>query len=83
MPAFIDLTGKKFGRLRVLGQGPGRYGKPSWICECTCGRMKDIPGSHLRQHQTVSCTCYQKLVVGLSNRRRGSRFSVGLRSLGG
>ena len=36
MPAWKDLTGKKFGSLTVI-----KYlGKSLWLCECECGRKK-------------------------------------------
>jgi hypothetical protein len=35
----IDLTGVRFGRLRVIGLADvKRYNKPAWFCRCDCGR---------------------------------------------
>jgi len=36
---FTDFTGRKFGRLTVLGlmQKASKNTKASWVCRCTCG----------------------------------------------
>lgn len=34
-PNFIDLTGRVFGRLTVIGYGA--LGNRRWVCRCTCG----------------------------------------------
>jgi len=55
----IDLTGKKFGRLTVLSEAPKRGKRLYWICECSCGTVKEICGEKLRGGNTVSCGCYR------------------------
>lgn len=53
---FIDLTGKKFGRLTVV-----KYvGKSYWLCRCECGNKKIVLGSHLKGGKIQSCTCLHK-----------------------
>lgn len=61
---YDDLTGQVFGELTVLGVNQKRYdedvkktNKPHryWTCVCSCGRIKDIEGSHLKSGHTVSC----------------------------
>lgn len=42
MPGFIDLTGKRFGRLTVIDRapdkiGPKGYRETYWNCICDCG----------------------------------------------
>lgn len=52
----IDLSGKRFGRLNVIG--PSGCGKNlKWLCLCDCGKYKDIQGSHLKTGHTKSCGC--------------------------
>lgn len=63
MPAFIDLTGKHFGKLTVEYRLPEkRNGKIVWHCKCECGNYKDIIGSQLTKTKspTCSCGCLQK-----------------------
>lgn len=64
MSALKDLTGKRFGRLTVVGRAPD-YHLPSdpwairtvWICQCDCGTTKNIMGANLTGGYTKSCGC--------------------------
>ena len=54
---FVDITGKKFGRILVLSlhsKGKRTY----WNCVCDCGKQKIINGQHLKSGKIVSCGCY-------------------------
>lgn len=53
---FIDLTGKKFGRLTVLSLNK-KGGHPMWNCVCDCGKHKVVYGGHLRYGRIISCGC--------------------------
>lgn len=56
----IDLIGKKFGRLSVIGQ-EGRYNTDKlWLCECDCGNKAIVSGCNLRNGSTKSCGCIKK-----------------------
>lgn len=56
----IDLTGKKFGRLTVISiADKTKYGY-KWNCVCDCGNKIVAFGTNLRNHNTMSCGCYQK-----------------------
>ena len=58
---FIDLTGKKFGRLTVRGRIGYLYGGDvAWSCECKCGNQKTIVGASLRNGLTKSCGCLSR-----------------------
>ena len=52
----IDLTGKKFGEWTVLKQSDkkDKHGI-FWTCQCSCGLIKDICGTDLRQGKTTKC----------------------------
>ena len=61
---FQDLTGNIYGDLLVLGLNQERYDKDVqktnkphkyWTCLCTCGRIKDVESSHLKNGHTTSC----------------------------
>jgi len=57
----IDLTGRGFGRLTVLGySGTNRKRSAQWHCLCSCGSTKTIDGMSLRKGDTTSCGCYQR-----------------------
>lgn len=63
----VDLTGKKVGKLTVLGRDAGRDGY--WICECECGNRKSIVTKSLREGNTLSCGCIQREVARLTGTR--------------
>lgn len=59
MGKFIDLTGKRFGRLFVIERGENdKQNKPMWKCQCDCGQHVTVRGAALSQGHTVSCGCY-------------------------
>lgn len=59
MGRFIDLAGKKFGRLLVMERSQNdKQGKPMWRCKCDCGSEVVVRGAALARGHTVSCGCY-------------------------
>lgn len=54
MGKFVDLSGKRFGRLVVLEY----LGYSKWRCVCDCGKEKHVKGDALKSGRTVSCGCY-------------------------
>ena len=64
MSALIDLTGRKVGRLTVLGregtyQRPSGNKEPTWRCKCDCGNEVVVLSSNLKKKNTLSCGCLQ------------------------
>lgn len=65
-PRLQDFTGKVVGRLTVTGyvgnlpQGPtGSYKNTVWECRCSCGTVKQVTATYLRQAKDhASCGCY-------------------------
>lgn len=64
-----DLTGMRFGRLKVLSFDHFKYKKKPngyeykvkvWLCECDCGTQKLVEHSSLTSGNTQSCGCYMK-----------------------
>lgn len=53
-----DLTGKQFGKLKVLEwAGSNKHNSSLWLCECECGTKKIIPSSTLIKGESNSCGC--------------------------
>lgn len=58
----VDYTGKKFGRMMVLGDLPdaicsnGRYNRMV-KCRCDCGNERDVALAKLKNGHTESCGC--------------------------
>jgi hypothetical protein len=64
MPARLDITGKRFGRLTALGLSHAGRGDPSqknrdafWACRCDCGNEVAVRGVNLIYRKTSSCGC--------------------------
>lgn len=62
MGAFVDLTGKRFGKLVVVGRAddyisPKGYRSLNWSCVCDCGNETVVRGCNLRSGASLSCGC--------------------------
>lgn len=59
-----DLTGRQFGRWRVvsLGDVNGR-GEIYWNCACECGTERSVKAGVLRSGKSTSCGCFHKQAV--------------------
>lgn len=74
MPARIDLTGQKFGKLTVLkfaGFSKTHHGS-YWLCKCDCGNTKEVFGSSLKHGLTTSCGCYRNKCTSERTYKHGS-----------
>lgn len=53
-----DLTGKKFGRLTVLGKTDiKKQNRTVWLCKCDCGNEVEVISTYLTTGDTQSCGC--------------------------
>jgi len=55
---FLNLEGKTFGRLRVLGHQEKRGGRNIWLCQCECGNLSLVSTGELRSGHRTSCGCF-------------------------
>jgi hypothetical protein len=69
----IDLTGKTFGRLTVLGRSPRKARHAIWTCDCQCGQRSEVEGQDLRDGVSQSCGC---LSTDLSSQRCKARHQA-------
>jgi hypothetical protein len=59
----IDLTGERFGRLRVVTRAESdKRGAARWFCRCDCGAGSKfqpviVRADKLRRGETLSCGC--------------------------
>lgn len=73
MPAFIDLTGQRFGKWLVLSRNDedDKHGNVRWSCLCDCGKLVTVIGCSLRNGRSASCGCdFQEKMSLLGKRRR-------------
>ena len=64
---WVDLAGKRYGRLTVVHY----CGGSKWACLCDCGNKTVALGSSLRLKQTTSCGCAKAERVALWKKSHG------------
>lgn len=70
---YEDLTGKRYGRLTVVGRAD-KPGKISWNCVCDCGNKTVVRGDALQSGKVKSCGCLQRetsRAQGIKNTKHG------------
>ena len=56
-----NLAGMKFAHLLVLKRDEMKKSTHSyWLCQCDCGTICSVAGTHLKTGHTKSCGCYRK-----------------------
>lgn len=61
MPAAIDITGQRFGRLVALAfHDRTRLYHGRWLCCCDCGETKIVRGNNLKNGHVKSCGCLNR-----------------------
>jgi hypothetical protein len=67
----LDLTGKKFGLLAVIGLDYKKDGEIYWKCKCDCGNETSVITYSLTKSMTKSCGCLKKLCKNKSKLWKG------------
>lgn len=61
MPAKIDLTNQRFGKLLVIKESSIKKNNlTTWVCKCDCGNEVLITTKNLRNGNTKSCGCLKR-----------------------
>ena len=65
----VDLTGKKFRHITVLGPTSKRTPsmKRIWLCRCDCGVVKEVIGAALSSGKLTSCGCKTNEIISNTN----------------
>lgn len=71
MSAFVDITGRSFGRLVVIGHAGKRGKNIVWRCRCSCGVECIVLGEHLKTGHTASCGCLGREALVAAIRTHG------------
>ncbi len=75
MGAFIDLTGRRFGKLLVLGRAErDSRGRTRYLCKCDCGNETIVQSSYLKLGDTKSCGCLKHQVNWRFDNLTGQTF---------
>lgn len=62
-PQFVDLVGKRFGRLVVEKMQSRKAGIVKWECICDCGKRTVVDSHCLVRGQTRSCGCLKREIA--------------------
>ena len=82
MPKALELTGRRFGKLRVISKCEDRIdGYVMWNIQCDCGTHKKMRSSNITRgnHDTKSCGCMR----GENLKTHGLGFPEGYNSWSG
>lgn len=76
MPAFIDRTGKVFGKLTVVMLSERKEGKNLlWVCKCDCGNSIEVTTGKLTSGNTKSCGCLKsELLIKRNSKHQMSKL---------
>ena len=66
MGKVLDITGHRYGRLRVIEYRGIKHGS-MWLCECDCGNRVVVQRSNLRSGTTKSCGCFRSEYISQKN----------------
>ncbi|MDD5064951.1 MAG: hypothetical protein PHQ35_09390 [Phycisphaerae bacterium] len=72
----IDFTGRKFGRLTVIGREENKNSRVMWLCICDCGKNTIVDGRNLKTGTTKSCGC---LSAELKTKRFRKHYGIDVR----
>jgi len=73
----VDLTGKRFGKLTVIGlHKKTKTGLSIWSCICDCGNHTKVRHQHLQSGETKSCGCLTKECRAKLEGKRFGRLTV-------
>lgn len=71
----LELSGRTFGKLTVIGAVGIRTGRSNrsiyWLCECDCGKRREVQGNKLKSGHTRSCGCIATEKINSFNRTHG------------
>ena len=67
-------VGDKFNKLTIIKESTRRAsnGGKYWVCQCECGKIKEVRGDHLKSGHTKSCGCQNQEKI---NNIIGQRFN--------
>ena len=65
-PSFADMTGKRLGRMVVIGISADR--KARWVCKCVCGRYAPRTSAAITAAAPDAC-CEQCYLMAVSKRQ--------------
>lgn len=75
MGIYIDLTGRVFGRLKVLHRAENYKGRVAFVCSCVCGNTVVVTSHALVTGNTSSCGCIHSEQLIQRNTKHNQRHT--------
>lgn len=75
MSKFVDLTGLRFGKLKVIRRNGRKGGKIAWLCKCDCGNTHTTISNNITSGVTRSCGCLVREKAIETNKTHGMRYT--------
>lgn len=76
MADLIDIIGRKYGRLVVVGYAGFERHHARWRCVCECGTERTVMAQKLRKGLTKSCGCMKAELSAARLREKGFSAKV-------
>lgn len=77
---FVDLTNKKFGKIKVISfNGYEKYVdryKPTWNCECECGKKYISTASSIKKSNSCGCLLKSGNIIRFRKEKGKSGFNL-------
>jgi len=71
-----DLTGKRFGRLVVVGFSHRNKKHYHWKCVCDCGNHSTTRSDRLKSGTAKSCGCLSREISAINCRETGKKQNI-------
>lgn len=78
MEKYIDYTGKRYGKLLVIGRAKVEKQGTYWLCQCDCGNTRIVNTYSFKAGNPTSCGCEKRVAhnfIDLTGQRFG-RWTV-------
>src|SRR5579872_1019785 len=67
MPAFLNISGTRFGKLVAIKPIGKQCGHTVWSLQCDCGRIATVSLGNLRTGDILSCGCLKESLKGANS----------------
>lgn len=58
--SYLNLIGKKIGKLTVIEEAPKRGHSRRWVCRCSCGNIVTVNTSVVQKNENANCGCSRR-----------------------
>lgn len=69
MSKFVDLQGKKYGKLTAVKRAENVKGRTRWVCRCDCGNETVVSAGNLTSGAVKSCGCLKKNPINAKHKQ--------------